>query len=382
MMLRPSISYPPSLIFAGAFLIASAESARSASFDLIWDFGGEVTYTEPNAISADGSTVVGELRTSAGQEAFVWDRERGLRGIGDLPGGSVFSIAENVSGDGSVVAGNTNSASGSVAFIWDEDRGMRELDPLPEGFVTTIVGGISDDGSTVVGTMYSEDGRRSDAYFWNETAGYRSIATLPDGTVTYGGATDTNRDGSVIVGGAEGQAFVWTEDDGMILLGDLLTPPRRPNSVALAVSQDGSVVVGPASGPSPFIWDADQGLRALYSSALPPEIFSFRPSGASGDASVVVGGSFTPTGNEATIWTQAGGLQFLRVVLATMGVDLDGWSLLSATDVSADGRTIVGFASKQGFASRGYIVVIPEPGTGVLVMIGLAILATAQRHAN
>ena len=63
-----------------------------------------------------------------------------------------------------------------------------------------------------------------------------------------------------------------------------------------------------------------------------------------------------------------------------MGVDLDGWSLLSATDVSADGRTIVGFASKQGFASRGYIVVIPEPGTGVLLLLGLALLVTAERH--
>ncbi len=39
--------------------------------------------------------------------------------LGDLPGGTFFSLANGVSADGSVVVGRGTSALGSEAFIWD-----------------------------------------------------------------------------------------------------------------------------------------------------------------------------------------------------------------------------------------------------------------------
>lgn len=375
-----SISILRLLFIISVILVGHVGTARSASFDLIWDSLGAVTYTSPNAISSDGTTVVGELRTSAGAEAFIWDATRGLRGLGDLQGGPGISIASGVSGDGSVVAGFSTSDSGIGAFIWDERRGMRELGPLPEGIATTIVGGLSEDGSTVVGTMYSADERRSDAFYWNETVGYRSIGTLPDGTPTYGGSSDTNRDGSVVVGGAANQAFVWTESDGLILLGDLRPTPGPPNSVAKAVTRDGLIVVGNGYGASPFIWDAEGGMRAL--ATVPPGIFNSAAYAASADASVVVGQASTDRGSEAMIWTESGGMELLSVTLSTMGIDLDGWSLFDATGVSADGRTIIGNATKRGFETRAYIAVIPEPGTSILMLLGLSGLAATRRRSS
>jgi hypothetical protein len=48
-------------------------------------------------------------------------------GLGDLPGGSFYSVAYGVSADGSVVVGQGNSASGGEAFIWGATYGMRNL---------------------------------------------------------------------------------------------------------------------------------------------------------------------------------------------------------------------------------------------------------------
>lgn len=48
----------------------------------------------------------------------------GFQGLGDLPGGNIFSQAAGVSADGSVVVGQSNSASGGEAFRWTAGGGM------------------------------------------------------------------------------------------------------------------------------------------------------------------------------------------------------------------------------------------------------------------
>ena len=111
------------------------------------------------AVSADGSTVVGFGNSVSGGEAFRWTFAEGMVGLGDFPGGSSFSVGNDVSADGSIVVGRGQSASGSTAFIWDETNGMRNLaDVLANEFGLDLTGwdlreatGISDDGRTIVG---------------------------------------------------------------------------------------------------------------------------------------------------------------------------------------------------------------------------------------
>src|SRR5688572_13401343 len=88
-------------------------------------------------------------------------------------------------------------------------------------------------------------------------------------------------------------------------LGDL--PGGTFSSRALAVSSDGSTVVGDsnsASGVEAFRWTAAGGMVGLGD--LPGDTFSSGARGVSSDGSVVVGGSRSASGNEAFRWTSAG----------------------------------------------------------------------------
>jgi hypothetical protein len=75
---------------------------------------------------------------------------------------------------------------------------------------------------------------------------------------------------------------------------------------------------------------------------LPGGGFGSSASDVSADGAVVVGQGTTALGAEAFVWEADTGMQRLADVLAGAGVDLAGWTLTSATGVSADGTTIVG----------------------------------------
>jgi probable HAF family extracellular repeat protein len=127
------------------------------------------------------------------------------------------------------------------------------------------------------------------------------LGDLPGGGLV-SSASDVSPDGRVVVGegtSALGQeAFLWTQNGGIVGLGDL--PDGNFFSTALAVSANGALVVGQgssAAGYEAFIWDASRGMRSL------------------------------------------------RNVLINdfgLGSSLAGWTLTAANDISADGQFIVG----------------------------------------
>ena len=98
-----------------------------------------------------------------------------------------------------------------------------------------------------------------------------------------------------------------------------------------------------------------------------------------GDGSVVVGTGYGNSGYEAAIWDEDHGMRELDVVLLGLGVDLTGWRLSEANGISADGTMIVGAGYHNGL-QEGWIAVIPEPGTGLLVGLGLLALAARGRR--
>jgi probable HAF family extracellular repeat protein len=89
---------------------------------------------------------------------------------------------------------------------------------------------------------------------------------------------------------------------------------------------------------------------------LPDAPFGSFAYGVSADGQVVVGiadtDPFGGTTPHAFIWNPRDGMRSLQVVLADLGLGaaMDGWTLLSATAISADGRTIAG----NGFGLFGY----------------------------
>jgi probable HAF family extracellular repeat protein len=118
------------------------------------------------AISADGSTVVGQAATAAGHQAFMWTAATGMVALGDLPDGNESSAALGVSADGRVIVGYGTTASGQQAFIYDPVNGLRNLrDVLVaqsisglNGWTLTSANGVSADGLTIVGSGIDPDG--------------------------------------------------------------------------------------------------------------------------------------------------------------------------------------------------------------------------------
>lgn len=152
-----------------------------------------------------------------------------------------------------------------------------------------------------------------------------------------------------------------------LLLG-ALPGARFVLSTAVGVSGDGRVVVGQSRsgiGRQAFRWDVDSAIEGL--GFLPNDTFS-SASSASEDGSTIVGTSGLLTGERsaAFIWTEEDGMQDLNVFLAAEGVDLTGWTLLQANDISADGLTIVGTGLNPLNQLEGFFVVIPEPSSSTL----------------
>src|SRR5262245_27052855 len=79
----------------------------------------------PLAIS-DNGIVSGESWTGNGTLAFIWDSVRGMRSIGDLPGGLDLSNGNGVNNAG-VVAGRAWGENSNNAFRWTEETGMVSL---------------------------------------------------------------------------------------------------------------------------------------------------------------------------------------------------------------------------------------------------------------
>ncbi|MGK7877028.1 MAG: hypothetical protein AB4426_28175 [Xenococcaceae cyanobacterium] len=116
---------------------------------------------EATGVSANGSTVVGWIKSRSGTEPFRWTQTGGMERLGELLVESVEtkkigSLADvSVSADGSIVVGSIPQTG---AFIWDSTNGMRSLKSVLTDLGLDLtcwhleqVTGISDDGLTIVG---------------------------------------------------------------------------------------------------------------------------------------------------------------------------------------------------------------------------------------
>jgi probable HAF family extracellular repeat protein len=114
--------------------------------------------SEANAVSADGTVIVGGSESTAGWQACRW-KNGAIAGLGSLPGYTNRITAFAVSSDGSVIVGGRDSATDSAAFIWDSAHGLRNLQSVLAGtYGLDLTGwslkkaaGISADGNTIVG---------------------------------------------------------------------------------------------------------------------------------------------------------------------------------------------------------------------------------------
>jgi hypothetical protein len=124
------------------------------------------------------------------------------------------------------------------------------------------------------------------------------------------------------------------------------------------------VIVGSSSSAdSPFfgeafLWDAANGMVGL--GELPGGGYANAANGVSGDGRVAVGRADTPDGPAVFVWDRDTGLHSLQDLLAAVGVDISGWELHDALDVSDDGLTIVGRGINPTGDSEAWIAILQE----------------------
>jgi len=328
-------------VLAGVLLaFGGSNEARAAQLVLLPLAGA-------TAISADGSTVIGNRGTYPNLEAARWTRAEGTIGLGLLPGFTAC-YASGVSANGSVVVGTCDGPSGNEAFRWTADDGITALGFLPGMNTDSFASAVSADGSVIVGASRGASGQ--EAFRWTSVTGMVGIGDLPGGDFD-SAAEAVSADGSIVAGGGSSgasldasEAMRWTSVDGMESLGDL--PGGDFYSVLWgsgSISADGSTIVGysdSASGREAFRWTTTQGMMAL---GLPPGAIDSYAMATSGDGSIVVGRvDYSVFSASAFIWDAAHGVRGLDEVMTDLGVDMTNLTLLEPWGISADGRFLVG----------------------------------------
>jgi hypothetical protein len=110
---------------------------------------------QANAISSDGSTVVGVINATS--HAGVWTAATGFVDIGTLPGDTI-SQANAVNANGSVVVGFSSTIATQTAIRWTASAGMQSIQALLTAQGVSLAGwqlqtatGVSADGTVIVG---------------------------------------------------------------------------------------------------------------------------------------------------------------------------------------------------------------------------------------
>jgi probable HAF family extracellular repeat protein len=278
------------------------------------------------AVSRDGKTIAGTaLDSRLIQQAAIWQGGRDWRLLGGItpnaqPCDRLLSGSFGANGDGTVVVGLAwDSCRTARAFRWEESTGMVSLGSL--GGDSTRANAVSADGRVVVGWEEHATGFRQAAK-WVD----RREELIKGPTDLLGEALSTNHDGSIIVGTAcnpylpTAAAWMWTAAAGVTCL-----PVERPRFL------------------------------------VPPHPYQGYVHSTSDDGRVMGGSYSFGLDSESLLWLD-GQVYFLRDYLRQNGLPdaFDGWVNTGfVTDVSPDGRTLVGYgAGPRTF--QGFMVLLPK----------------------
>ena len=324
--------FPSGVSATGAIVVGSLDGGGG----FYWMPTTGVIFNGGNAaanVSRDGRTIVGQAADSRGiTQAAIWQRATEWRLLGSFgpnaaPCDTSLSSASATSSDGRVVVGRAgNGCTLSHAFRWEESTGMVDLGSSVAGR-GSFARDVSEDGRLVVGWQERADGVRQGAR-WVD--GRQELVPGPAGSVTgfVGDANAVNSDGSIVVGRIcrfghplDQSAWVWTPGEGTRCL-------PAPSLI-------------PSPGPA-IITDAN---------------------GLSDDGRIVAGrqGVASSADSNAVIWID-GTPSYLKDYLRANGVPdaFQGWiNTGEITDVSPDGRILVGYGAPLG-GFRGYIVILGE----------------------
>lgn len=330
-----------------AALWVSAGTASGQPFSRIQSIGslvsqGKLATSGADYISDDGKIVVGDSYTASGVRKVVrWTSAGGM--VDTELASDVYRI-ESISGDGAFVVGTDID---QVPFRWSVAGGLEYLPFADESLPSAKVHGASADGSVVVGEGKLPDPNNRPGWYEPHPVrwvnGKVEVYDVLPGSAAGGSAEAVSANGSVIVGSCEvdspaggyvNRACRWTGLDELTDLGTL----GGEGSDAWGVSADGNVVIGSAETAKgayhSFYWTDETGMLDLT-----PGVPDSLPIAVSGDGKVVLGTNFDGRGE--WIWSN-GRLRFVKDLIFQSGLENE-WPSLHPTDLSYDGSRISGW---------------------------------------
>jgi len=317
----------------------------------------------PRGEGANGFVTVGGLYSGG---AFHWMPTSGVTGIG---GRQAVAVGAN----GRVIVGNALDPRGfEQAAIWQGGSSWRLLGSVgaqrPCDLLVSATFGASADASVVVGLAW--DGcSYARAFRWEEKTGMVDLGSLTGRSTRANGVSG---DGRVVIGwdtAATGfrQGAKWVDGREEILAG-----PAGFVGEAFGANRDGSIIVGTNCNPNDvtptgWTWTASGGFTCstvrLPAWARPVPFYQVLMEAVSDDGRVIGGSLSFGLDAESVVWFD-GQPSLLRDYLRDHGVPdaFEGWVNTGfVTDVSADGRTLVGYGAGPT-TFQGFVVILPELG--------------------
>ncbi len=374
---------------AGSAVVAAASPAGASGSFLplgVLDASTQYPLSLGVGMTPDGQTVVGYSNadytdnigtTLSYGRAFRWTQAGGMVQLGVPNPFLAGTAASRVSADGSVIVGTTgfslegNYEARNGAFWTDANTSSATAHAVEQAY---FINDVSRDGGTLIGTTRLQGVPfpiLNQAFVWqHESGSLTELGTLPGGSYSQGLAA--SGDGSIIVGSGDSdagfiQAWRWTESGGMHTIPGV---SDSAPSEAFDISADGHTIVG-VTGNAVFRWNDSQGMTTIPS---PANSFVLQGMDIRADGDMLVGtfnledGSFQPF-----IWSEELGTRELSMFLTDdMGIDLGGYTLLTASAISDDGTRIAGVAISPSGIPEAYLITIPSPGAGVLALGTLA----------
>ncbi|MGE3180189.1 MAG: hypothetical protein AB7N71_01045 [Phycisphaerae bacterium] len=346
------------ILAIGASSTSQAEHAYFVALDTDNEYPEGTTAI---SVSADGTTIIGSANsTKSGilHVPFRWQADSGVISLGAMADEKQGPYAETIplalSADGAIIVGyarTDGSTAPARAFRWRAETGYSLLPSCTAGEIRAAA--ISATGEQIAG--YRALG--SQPFFWNSpehTCALLNFPSVPNTSAVL--VTDMDASGDIAIGyviqssPARNFGVRWFAQGGFEMIGEDRTP--------VGISADGTTIVSRFAR-----WTEATGWLGIPP-AIPGSLFGRNMRAASGNGAIIVGSDaeFLNGPPSAAIWDSTNGSRLLQSVLENeFGLDLSGWHLQIAMDISADGRVVVGNGIDPEGVQRGWRALLGTP---------------------